>query len=73
MVIGIVIQLKNLNYYKLLHLLNVTKMYCTLQNIITRYKSYIGLHKKGSVLQFKKKYFMTNLIFYDKSFMKYLL
>ena len=45
-VIGIVIHLKNLNYYKLLHLLKVTKMYCKLQNLITRYKRYIGLHKK---------------------------
>ncbi len=42
-VIGIVLQLENLNYYKLLHLLNVTKIYYTLQNYIiaTRYKSNI--------------------------------
>ena len=42
-VIGIVLQLKNPNYYKLLHLLNVTKMYYTLQNFKTRYKTYIVL------------------------------
>jgi hypothetical protein len=40
---GIVLQLKNPNYYKLLHLLNVTEIYYTFQNFITRYKSYIVL------------------------------
>ena len=34
--IGAVLQLKNPNHYKLLNLLNVTKMYYTLQNFITR-------------------------------------
>ena len=37
----IVLQLKNPNYYKLLHLRNVTKIYYALQNFLTRYKSYI--------------------------------
>ena len=40
----IVLQLKNPNYYKLLHLLNVTKNYYTLQNFITRHKKYIVLY-----------------------------
>ena len=44
---GIVLQLKNPNYYKLLHLLNVTEIYYTLQNFITRYKSYIVLYSAG--------------------------
>jgi len=40
-VIGIVLQLKNSNYYKLLHLINVAKICYALQNFTTRYKSNI--------------------------------
>ena len=47
LVIGIVLQLKNPNYDKLLYLLNVTKIYYTLQNVITRYNTYIVLYSAG--------------------------
>ena len=47
LVIGIVLQLKNPNYDKLLYLLNVTKIYYTLQNDITRYNTYIVLYSAG--------------------------
>jgi len=43
-VIGILLQLKNPNYNKLLHLLNVAEIYYTFQNFITRYKRYIVLY-----------------------------
>ena len=43
-VIGIVLQLKTPNYYKLLHLLNVTKICYKLQNFITCYKFHIVLY-----------------------------
>ncbi len=45
-VIGILLQLRNPNYYKLLHLLNVTKIYYALQNF-TCFKSYIVLYSAG--------------------------
>ena len=52
-VIGIVLQLKNLNYHKLLHLLNVIRIYYTLQNFITLLISYIVLYSAGRETLFR--------------------